>query len=188
MTKLVKVEIPFNGLGDAIEYVITNQLDNWETDFDSVEVEVDRESIAADWLELYSQQISEALNIDDVMLSFDELISPREYNFQNDRIIANITEAKLAILWNAMQELYSPNYMQDKAEDLFLSRDGFISFNSELAKPENWFTLENPFLGLLWLPTSSEFEELMGYDLNLHIIEELYSQGRFDNNVSIQEL
>ena len=189
MTKLVEIEVPFEGfyqtfLGEAVEDEISNLLENCGISFDSVAIEVDMVSIAKNWLELYSQQISEALGIDDVMLSFTELVSPREYNFQNDRIIANITEAKLVSLWDAMQELYCPEYLQDKANDLFLSSDGFISFNSELAKPENWFTTENPFIGLLWLPSASEFEEVMGYDLNQHIIEELYQGGIISDSIS----
>ena len=195
MTKLVKIEVPFEGfyqsfLSNAVEDDINNCLDNWGLSFDNVgSVEVDRNSIAKDWLELYSQQISEALDIDDVMLSFAELVSPREYNFQNDRIVANITETKLAILIDAIQKLYSLDYLQDKAESLFLSRNGFISFNSELAKPENyWNTLENQFLGLLWLPSASEFEERMGYDLHQHIAEELYSQGSINNNIHFPDM
>lgn len=196
MTKLVKIEVPFEGfyqtfLGAAVEDEVNNQLeglfDSLEGLFDSVNsIEVDRTSIAKDWLELYSQQISEALNID-VILAFSELVSPREYNFQNDRIVANITETKLAILRDAMQKLYTTEYLQDKAEDLFLSKDGFISFNSELAKPENWDTL-NQFLGLLWLPSASEFEDVMGYDLNQYLAEELYLRGSISNNVYFPEI
>lgn len=192
MNKLV-IEVPFEGfyqtsLGEAVEAEIDNQLENRGLDFDEVgSVDVDRDSIAKNWLEIYSQQISEALGIEDIMLSFAELVSPTYYNFQNDRIIANITEDKLVILRDAMQKLYSLEHLQAKAEDLFLSRDGFISFNSELAKPENWNTLENPFIGLLWLPSASEFYDVTGYDLEQHIIEELYMQGIISDNINISE-
>lgn len=181
MTKLVKIEVPFEGfyqtfLGAAVEAEIDNH-------YSVGSVEVDRNSIAKDWLELYSQQISKALAIDAVMLSFAELISPRDYNFQNDRIVANIMEDELAILRDAMQKLYPPEYLQNKASALFLNRDCFISFNSELDKHENWGTLENRFIGLLWLPSANDFAEVMGYDLNQYIAEELYSRGSINNNV-----
>lgn len=191
MTKLVKIEVPFEGfyqtfLGAAVEDEVNNQLDNWGDSVGSVEV--DKNSIAKFWLELHSQQISKALYIDDVMLSFAELVSPKEYNFQNDRVIANITESKLAILRDAMQKLYPPEYLQDKAEVLFLSRGGFLSFNSELAKPENWNTLENQFIGLFWLPSASEFGAIMGYYIHQHLAEELDIRGIISNNVYFPDI
>ena len=59
-------------------------------------------------------------------LKFDELSSPREYNFTTDRIFAKVT---LKDLYRVKREV-TPLGLAAMAKEMFTSRDGFSSFYS----------------------------------------------------------
>lgn len=63
---------------------------------------------------------------------FDELSSPREYNFTTDRIFANISQRTVLKLWKAVDK----KRFAAAVKDQFTSYDGFISFYSPYAA--NW--------------------------------------------------
>lgn len=62
----------------------------------------------------------------DVKLEFVDMTSPKEYNFQTDRIFANISRRDLAQLYR----LAGRARIAAKAREMFTSRSGFISFYS----------------------------------------------------------
>jgi hypothetical protein len=60
----------------------------------------------------------------DIQLDFEQLTSPREYNFETDRIFANISHEAVEKLYNTTD---TPG-LRILARERFTSRDGFISF------------------------------------------------------------
>ena len=77
----------------------------------------------------YVQAVSREIGID---LEFQELISPREYNFTTDRIICYIKPKDVKKLATALN---SPT-LEKLVKERFTSRDGFISFYSRYV--EEW--------------------------------------------------
>ena len=68
----------------------------------------------------------------EISLEFDELVSPKFYNFETDRIFVKISRSDIAkMLWKVKGK-----YLNDKAKQLFTSRSGFISFYSN--NPRDW--------------------------------------------------
>ena len=59
-----------------------------------------------------------------ISLSFDSLVSPREYNFETDRIFATIDEDEVRRLFGEVD----PDDLTAIAKERFTSCDGFISF------------------------------------------------------------
>lgn len=59
-----------------------------------------------------------------INLSFDSLVSPREYNFETDRIFATIDEDEVRRLFGEVD----PDDLTAIAKERFTSCDGFISF------------------------------------------------------------
>lgn len=59
-------------------------------------------------------------------LKFDELNSPREYNFTTDRIFATLSKADATHLYNSVPY----DKLKAKARERHTSRDGFASFYS----------------------------------------------------------
>lgn len=71
----------------------------------------------------YVRAISSELGID---LEFQELISPREYNFTTDKIICYIKSKDVKKLATALNS----STFEKLVKERFTSRDGFISFYS----------------------------------------------------------
>lgn len=63
---------------------------------------------------------------------FEELLSPREYNFTTDRIFVRIPESEIA----RIHAETAPTMLREVAREEFTSRDGFFSFYSN--DPESW--------------------------------------------------
>jgi len=83
----------------------------------------------AEYCKNYVRAISSETEID---LEFQELISPREYNFTTDRIICFIKPKDVKKLATALN---SPT-LEKLVKERFTSRDGFISFYSRYV--EEW--------------------------------------------------
>jgi hypothetical protein len=71
----------------------------------------------------YVEQISHLTNIKFV---FEELVSPKEYNFTTDRIFVTIDRKSLA----KIIRLVKGERLNNKAREMFTSRSGFISYYS----------------------------------------------------------
>ncbi len=77
----------------------------------------------------YTQAFQNWINAEcqtDITFNFDELTSPKEYNFTTDRIFCNISEVDVLKLVG----LVTWAEIADVAKETFTSRDGFISFYS----------------------------------------------------------
>jgi hypothetical protein len=81
--------------------------------------------IFAGYAEKYTKAL--ALEFSVVSLEFSELISPREYNYSTDRIIATIADNDIAALYKTVMREYKAELIALCNERL-TSCDGFISF------------------------------------------------------------
>lgn len=85
-----------------------------------------------DWEEYSKMYVSAISSKMGIKLEFQELISPREYNFTTDKIICWISSKDVKKLSSALN---SPT-LERLVKERFTSRDGFISFYSRYV--EDW--------------------------------------------------
>ena len=76
--------------------------------------------VYAKYAEAYVAALARALEIP---LAYEEMVSPREYNFETDRLFAEISRSDLAKMLCAVRG----KRLAGKAADWFTSRSGFIS-------------------------------------------------------------
>jgi len=76
--------------------------------------------VYAKYAEAYVAALAHVLKIP---LAYEEMVSPREYNFETDRLFAKISRSDLAKMLRAVRG----KRLADKAADWFTSRSGFIS-------------------------------------------------------------
>lgn len=105
----------------------------WSTDYRSVHSAVAK-SVAGAWDELASESLGF-----DLGLSFEEMTSPKEYNFETDRVFMSMPRATLAKLMR-LSRAEKHERFGAAIRARFTSRDGFISFYSNnladwLSKP-----------------------------------------------------
>jgi hypothetical protein len=77
-------------------------------------------SVFESYAETYVACLGEAVGIP---LAFEEMVSPREYNFQTDRLFATLTRSDLARILRAVRG----KRLNQKAAEWFTSCSGFIS-------------------------------------------------------------
>lgn len=126
--------IPFDGFygsihDDCIEYVENRMFADSSGDEDSPRYQsvfqryyenVDHREVFDKYAKVYTEALAEIV---DIKLEFEEMVSPREYNFMTDRIFAKITRDDLAkMLWKVKGERLNVTIAE-----MFTSRSGFIS-------------------------------------------------------------
>lgn len=74
-----------------------------------------------EYAKAYCEAFSDKFNLD---LEFDELVSPKYYNFETDRIFAHISLETVTKLFNAIDK----EYLNEVIKSRFTSYDGFCSF------------------------------------------------------------
>jgi hypothetical protein len=77
-------------------------------------------SVFESYAEAYVACLSKAIG---VSLTFEEMVSPREYNFQTDRLFATLSRSDLARILRAVRG----KRLNQKAAEWFTSCSGFIS-------------------------------------------------------------
>jgi len=85
-----------------------------------------RDKLARDYLEAFQDEISSHTGLR-LSLVFDEVVSPREYNFSTDRLFCNMPFASLELLWNYSSKDNHATLKEAIAER-HTSLDGFASF------------------------------------------------------------
>lgn len=128
------ITIPFSGFYDSIhnDNVEHELYSGVFTDHATGCTNNDRLSELAsdsiDWRELYidyAKEYVDAFNNElGLNLVFNELSSPKEYNFTTDRIFCEISLQQAQKLWDETDGLTLKKY----AAEMFTSRSGFISF------------------------------------------------------------
>lgn len=156
MSDLVKIELPFSGfyesihdkeIDDAIEYSFqigdwresnddeeTGMSDDKEREiFDSIYMaDVDWKAIRSEYCENFVEAFGEEFGLH---LTFDEVTSPREYNFSTDRVFCKVPREEIDKIRKAVEEHEGyPQWIKDR----FTSYDGFWSFYSNDYKDEVW--------------------------------------------------
>lgn len=169
--------IPFSGfynsnhdaiLDDAIEQTFSyDQVpDNF---YDHVDWQKVHDAYARNYtghFETWLSSIDQSVNI--TSLQYESLYSPREYNFETDRIKCTISLADVQTLMAATNQGDLANVIKER----FTSRSGFISFYSNdvltwLEKPlETWDANEIETLILAFI--SSMGEQLDDYEIMEH--------------------
>ena len=185
MTKKT-VFIPFCGFYESwidgrIDNIIECELEERDLDFDEVDYTVDFEAIARAYVTLYSDVLYERLDEEEATrfmpdLTFERLISPREYNFETDRIKCSFTVPRYNL-----RQIYNTLVGNSEALDrdiqrTFASRDGFASFYDDFAR--NW--RDKPLLE--W--DSNELSVLLP-DLQLDGIDEPWFYESIDDAVNL---
>jgi hypothetical protein len=134
-TKMMLTTIPFGGFYDSLhsgavddveERMFTDENGNdcaWSDDLRSrVTNRANYKAIYTEYAKDYCERFGCWLKIDS--LKFDEMKSPRFYNFETDRIFAYLSKADAIKLHNSVPY----DALVAKAKERFTSRDGFASF------------------------------------------------------------
>ena len=84
---------------------------------------IDYEKVRTAYAKDYAQAFAIATNL---QLTFDELDSPNEYNFQTDRIFVNVSPESISKLFATVDK----DVLRQCIKEEYTSRSGFISFYS----------------------------------------------------------
>jgi hypothetical protein len=138
-----------------------------------------QEHIAQEWVESFSIYFKGTTGLD-LPLSFEEMTSPREYNFETDRVFASAPSSAIVKLFKESKRNLHVNFAK-VIEDSFTRRDGFIPHYSN--DIEEW--TEKPItswdhneVGTLIASFLQDDE-----DLFFHIYEGMSENGDFDEGL-----
>ena len=84
------------------------------------------DKLARDYLNAFQEEIESHIGLK-LNLVFDEVVSPREYNFSTDRLFCKMPFTSLELLWNYSSEDNHAT-LKEAIADRHTSRDGFFSF------------------------------------------------------------
>lgn len=84
---------------------------------------IDSEKVRTEYAKDYVQAFAIATKL---QLTFDELNSPKEYNFQSDRIFVDITPESVSKLFATVDK----EVLRQRIKEEYTSRSGFISYYS----------------------------------------------------------
>lgn len=125
--------IPFSGFyNSSHDKIIEEQVDlyfsdeNGETDYSHRDFK-DYKNVMKEYSEIYLDAFNDNFNEEtglNIKFEFDDLQSPREYNFSTDVIFATLNETDLTTLYSFV----SDKYLQEAINNNFTLRSGFIPF------------------------------------------------------------
>jgi hypothetical protein len=161
--------IPFDGfyeschnraLEDALNYLCADSSgDTFPTIAEKLFSEVDWSGVHEKYARLYADLWATILckyTKEKITFEFDALTSPREYNFQTDRIFLRLSTADAEKLC----KLVDHAVLAEVAKERFTSYDGFISHYSP--RPEDWSEdvaeWDHNQLGTLLIAIGRQFE------------------------------
>ena len=129
---------------------------------------IDFEEVRSEYAKDYTLKFAIATKL---QLTFDELNSPKEYNFTTDRIFVNITEESVRKLFAAVDK----DILRQLIKEKFTSRSGFISYySSDLNEwPEDVTEWDPNQIGTL-ISVAVDFDEEK-------YMEDLSGSGEVDN-------
>jgi hypothetical protein len=187
--------IPFNGfyesfISDDIDHQIGQQIE-WDSDIydlneDEQQVLWDSylsvnkgyfyNQIAEDYTNFYIDALNERLKGFTLNAKFSLLTSPKEYNFETDRIFIEIEENHVIDFIKYIIKNYKKE-LEKKIEDRFTSRSGFSSFykNSIDLWPKDYSEWDHNQIG-----TCFELFDLEEEDIN-YSLREYLSETIMDN-------
>lgn len=168
----LKTSIPFTGFYESLHSeALDSELEQRHSDdqgnidqssCDRAFDKVNWKSTFKNYAERYVSQFASELNLK--TLEFVELYSPREYNFETDRIFCTIELSKVERIYKQTNAIE----LRDKVRNLFTTRSGFISYYSnDLDKwPSELSQWDCNQVGTL-IAVYAESEDFGEYDLTL---------------------
>lgn len=194
----MKIKIPFQGFYGTIhegelDYTLDAIIDNLVEDHpnedsyhiaDRVQAAVNWKSVKEQYIEEYAalffHKIEEETNLA-ITPTEIELDSPREYNFRNDAILAQITTQE----WMQLYKLVDRHNLKCEVAIQLAPRSGFIPFYSndleDWGEPEMW---EAPQIELALQVLMEQFDE----DFEEVISDEIDTRHLFDSNIDWDEV
>lgn len=182
--------IPFSGFYESLhDSEFNTALERiCETDDSGVDYNADLFALAVDSVDwraahnAYAKEYVErfAHEFDIPAMVFESLRSPREYNFETDRIYCEVPAMAMARIFAETPR----ETLNSVAAEMFTSRSGFISFYSP--DVENWGHLEtwdhNQYLALInaWVLHKRDGEEFDQW-VEHNIMSSAYENGKVDN-------
>lgn len=143
--------------------------------------------------EKYTEHFADWLNREhgvDVKLEFVDMTSPKEYNFETDRIFVNVSRRDLAKLYR----LAGRARIVAKAREMFTSRSGFVSFYAPDVRtwgPLSMWDHNQLYCILCAIVDDTDAEEWCFYSMvDANIFSDAYFNcvGWHQVNVDIEEL
>jgi len=145
MSDLVKIQIPFSGFYESIhDGEIDKALENGfnydyetdsekEPDSDAIwQADIDHNAIRKEYCQAFIAALGDKY---DLTLTFDEMTSPKEYNFSTDRLFCLIPREEINKI---RKEVEAHEDYPQLIKDRFTSYDGFHSFCSNDYQNEEW--------------------------------------------------
>lgn len=123
--------------------------------------------VAKGYIDEYNNWLCEKLGFK-VTLSYVDLTSPKEYNFNTDRIFCKINRADL----HAIYAHVGRKRLREEAKALFTSRSGFISFYSP--NIDNWGPSRSWDYNQIYCLLNCLTDEDFNYDMFHMMSEDLY--------------
>ena len=189
----IETTIPFSGFYNSLwsselDHCETSQIEIWmeEEEYPGLEADQLQEvlmdridykqaclGVAKAYVSRFEDWINEELGIG-ISLEFSTMTSPREYNFTTDRIFVRISRDDLAQVYKAVGR----QRVRDKAEEMFTSRSGFISFYSP--RIEEWGPIREwdyNQVGTIFEAAVDMVDSSEGYDLSVYyrMNEDIYT-------------
>lgn len=96
--------------------------------FDHTQYSIAYQNLARDYLDYFARELRDTLGIP-VTLQWESMSSPREYNFETDRVFATISESDIWRLW-VMSSRDGHEALRAIVRRHFTSRGGFLSHYS----------------------------------------------------------
>ena len=147
----IEIQLPFSGFYESIhdmyidnfiEYEIayleselnytSEQIDKIKDRFYMMDYSSVRKAICEHYIKAFNAVFYDEYNIH-LDLKYSQLISPRFYNFETDRLYAFIDEA----IYNEVVTLVNKKDFKELLKDRYSKRDGFTPFQSTLEAIEN---------------------------------------------------
>lgn len=183
--------IPFAGfyqthhdaeLDDALDQMFSDHAsgtqirdDLRERAFDKVQWAVVHANYAAEYTRALAAEF-------ELKVTFKELWSPKEYNFETDRIYCEIDLEEVKRLWLVT----STPIIRNLARERFTHREGFISFYSP--DIDEWGTLDTWDMNQVGTLVEAYIEMMsdaaFDYDAELDLMESARTNGRYDSWIS----
>jgi hypothetical protein len=139
-----------------------------------------REAEVSDWRNVFEEYAKEYVKKlaewMDVSLEYEELISPKEYNFMNDRIFAEISRSDFAKILCAVRG----TTLNNKVRQMFTSRSGFIShYPNRISEWGRISTWDHNQIGAVLAAYVDKYRE--SDDIEANIAESIYEDGTLES-------
>jgi hypothetical protein len=152
--------------------------------YDDFFLHVNWEQVYQKYATAYCDEFAKTFGI---TLDFEELVSPREYNFQTDRIFAKISRNDLAKILKKVRG----EKLKNTTNKLFSSRSGFISHYSnnirDWGKISTWD--HNQIYAILVAFTESSFSEdeiLSSIIVNNDVSDWIYESADYEGKLAVR--